>query len=323
MKLLVVGDPHVKPEDIGECQKLADFIVRTAQETQPNYILLLGDLHHTHSLVHVEVMAFWRNTFEMWSRAGFQVLALVGNHDQPGDPSRAHALMAYSGIRVIDAPQLLDMEGNIALLPYMHDTNAFVATCQVLKADTIYCHATFVGAQYENGFYAKEGIEQDDIPQKQIISGHIHKGSEFGKVWYTGAPRWQTVTDANQDRAIWLVEHNPDGSIASRTAFQTDAVCCRIVHVEDTPESPAEIAVNPAWKYVIDVKGPAAWVEERKARWSGVGRVRTFVTDRNAAKVRESDGIGVAFKKYFEAYKPRLPVDVAVLQSLVEERLSL
>jgi hypothetical protein len=38
----------------------------------------------------------------------------------------------------------------------------------------VVCHATFNGARYENGFYAKEALDPDAVPQKRIISGHIH-----------------------------------------------------------------------------------------------------------------------------------------------------
>lgn len=321
MKLLLVGDPHVRPEDIPECERLATFVLETAIKTEPDYIVVLGDLHHTHSLVHVEVLDFWRRTFALWAEKT-RVLCLVGNHDMSSDSSiKAHALMAYPNVRVIDEPTPLAKDSPILLVPYQHSREDFVRVCnQWADRPLAICHQTFNGAQYENGFYAKDGVDPDSIPQRNVISGHIHSRQDFGKVHYLGSPRWMTVSDANQAKFLALIDVAPDGSWQTEL-FSTQGPCTAIQHLEDTPENTIPDLLDPDTKYIIDIRGPAAFIEERKKTWSGKARVRTFYTDKALPRVKESEGIGHAFRRFYAGYKPRFGTSQYTLNVLTRERL--
>lgn len=297
-----------------------DFVLAKAKELHVDRVVLTGDQFHTHSIVHLEVLAFWQGVFAKFEAAEVEVVALVGNHDQSGDGiSKSHSMMAFQNVFVVDQPTIID---EILHLPYMHSGEQLIADCKEFPKKVVVCHATFQGSTFENGFYAKEGIDQSQLPQEQIISGHIHAGQEFGKVWYVGSPRWMTISDANQDKNIWLVEHEPDGLIASRTAIPTDQACTRIVQFEDTAEAPASVTqLNPSWKYLVDVRGSAAFIEERKKVWLGKARVRTFCTDGASIKVKESDGMGVAFSKFLVAYQPKHGTPLPVLERMVADRI--
>jgi predicted phosphodiesterase len=328
MKFLVVGDPHVKPSDLEEGLRLVDRIVQVAKEREVDSIVLTGDLFHTHSLVHVEVMHFWRNAVAKMA-ANHSVVVLLGNHDAPHDMRPGvHALAALADIKnvyVVDEPKRIAWFDAVAFVPFMRSNDEFVAAMQALgDVPTVYCHQEFDGCKYDNGFYSKHGVDPEAIPQKLVISGHIHTGQEFGKVWYVGAPRWMTLSDANQDRYIWVIEHGPDGAVIGRTPYATDPACQRIVRVEDTAEAPADPGVFDATnvKVHVDIRGTAAWVEERKPFWRAIGaRIRTFVDNGKKVAVRESEGIGAAFVKYLKTYQPRYGTPVEVLETMAKERL--
>lgn len=323
MRLLVVGDPHVRAEDLDECEKLMELVSATAAEVRPDAVALLGDLFHTHALVHVGVVDFWVRWVGRLADDRVRVVALRGNHDGPHDPvPGVHALRVLAGIphcRVVDGPWEW---GGILWLPYYRDPRAFIAACRAGSASTVYCHQEFDGAEYEGGYYARDGVPPTVIPQKQVVSGHIHSGQEFGKVWYVGCPRWMTVADANEDRSVWVVEHADDGAVVSRRAISTAGVCSPIVRFDEVPgrvHAPSD--VPPGARVFVDVRGPAAWVTERAAAWGSSARVRCTVTDRPPPKVRESDGIGPAARAYLAAYEPRFGADKADLRSLALSRL--
>lgn len=317
MKLLLVGDVHAKVEDLGDCDELLFYVDRIANQEQVDAVVFLGDQNHHHSIVHVAVQKFWLEVFSELNRKNRQIIALVGNHDQAGngDPE-CHSMLPYSSlVSLVDVPKIQE---NVLLVPYMGDADEFVRVCNQNPADILICHQTFSGSKYENGFYAKDGINPDLLAQKLIVSGHIHSPQEFGKVWYPGSPRWQTISDANVDRAIWTL----DTQTLERRAFSTNDVCRRILHLTDTPEAPATIPTGNV-RVLVDIKGPALYIEDRKKQLAGPDiRIRTFSTDGQVASVRESDGIGVAFKKFVDSYQPKYMTDRDEIYRLAQEFLN-
>lgn len=321
MRMILVGDVHATADSLEECKKLIDFVSDKAKEEKADYIWFSGDQFHSHAIVHLEVMKFWRDAFVRLRSEGFHVIGLVGNHDRPGsNEAVSHAMMPYEHlITVVDEPTLI--EGKTLHLPYMASNDEFVAACnEYSHIPIVFCHQDFDGAQYENGFYSQNGVDSNLIPQRQVISGHIHMISEFDKVWYVGSPRWRTLSDANQDRAIWFVEIE-DGQIAQRKAFSTTSVCTPIYSLVDTPDAPAEIPEGKA-KVSVDIRGPVDYVTKRAAELAGKGvRVRPL-PDNNVIRVKESDGIPTAFTKYAASFIPKNGTSKEALMGMAKERIS-
>lgn len=327
---LFVGDVHATPDSLEECWRLIEFVAETAEIHQVRRVVFLGDQYHNHALVHLEVMRFWMKAFEkLRLDHGLKVWALVGNHDRPGDassdahamaPHQQHIIVAGHGGRGVALGN--GVHDHLILLGYFHDPEKFLEAAQKHHyIPTIVCHQTFVGALFENNWPAPDGIDQNLVPQKTIISGHIHTPQTLGKVWYPGSPRWRTVGDANQDRGIWVVRFNEDGTIADREMFSTKNVCKPIYQLEDRPGAPAEVPDHGA--IVVDVYGPTAYVLQRKAELEQRGiRVRGFAEDRQAVKVRESEGIKVAFDKYLASFEARGGTSAEVLMGMARERIS-
>jgi DNA repair exonuclease SbcCD nuclease subunit len=318
LKLLLIGDPHATPDSLVEMRALVGFIKRVAEETKPDYIVFLGDQFHTHNIIHLEVLAFWRDAFAQLTKIG-SVLALVGNHDMSGVKGNTDtALELYPYVKIVNKPFVLDQIGFIG---YMPDSKAFVAASTNLNTSVLICHQTFDGSKYENGFYAKDGIDQSLIPHHTIVSGHIHTPQTIGKVWYPGAPRWRTVADANTDRAIWLI--GIDGNNLTKIAsYDTSTVCKPMYSLKDYPDKPVALPTNAAnANIVIDIYGDAIHVANRKATLAPHGRIRTFPTATRTVQARESDGLAVAARKFFTATKPKNGTQPDKLWALAQERI--
>lgn len=352
MKVLSVGDPHTRVQDIPECEKLLDRVEAVADEAgidhNTGFIVLMGDLFHNHSIMHVEVMHFWRRRLERLVKKCW-VYILLGNHDGPQDAQQGvHALAALEmkGVTIVDKPTQMCLgpqpqkDGSwkkfpiLYGVPFMRSNDDFIQAMKVIGEmnDTPpYCHQEFNGCRYDllnhdgKAYYSKTGVDPEAIPQKLVISGHIHTGQEFGKVWYVGAPRWMTASDVNQDRFVWVIEHDDlTGQITKRTPYPTDPACQRLVQVEDTEAAPADPAKFPEGAAVmVDIKGSAAWILERKTFWHGRARVRTFATNERQSVVKESDGIAVAFKKFLGAYLPKFGVPIPALEKISHDRLGI
>jgi len=320
MRLLLVGDYHADVSDLDDCKKLSDYIIRISEEYKVP-VVFMGDQYHHHGVINAEIQLFW---IEFFNRFKHRPVALVGNHDRPGSShSRATAMLAHvHNVTVIRQPTVID---SILYVPYYDDPEVFVSLCnQFPNIHTVFCHQTFNGSQYDNGIYAKEGIDPNLIPQKLIISGHIHAPQEFGKVWYIGSPRWRTLSDANTERAIWLVDFNTDGLIANKVSFDTGDVCRKIYKLEEREDGTELLPMylDPKHEWRIDLYGSSKYLEERSRTLKAMGvKVRTFRTELEQPKVKESEGIKVAFDKWVESYQGQFGTDKAVLRDMINKRI--
>jgi DNA repair exonuclease SbcCD nuclease subunit len=328
MKDLLVGDVHAKVEDLDDCRRLRSFIMDVARKESPDRVIFLGDQYDAHAIVHVEVQRFWLETFDELITHSLcaGVYAIVGNHDRPGNAaSTAHSMQVHGRerVHVVDRPFA---DENTLFLPYYHDSEQMVrAAADYPDRKVLYCHATFDGAKYDNGFYAKEAVSPDRFPQQLIISGHIHTPGRFGKVWYPGSPRWQTLSDANVSRAINVASFSEDGGLDSWTPYSTDKVCRRVWQFLYTPEDRCEkefALTSPGDRITINIQGPQEFCDRSKRSLQAPGvRIKTFPTDRAKAKLSESEGVPAAFRKHFESYKPKHGTQKDILRSLLQERL--
>jgi hypothetical protein len=304
MKLLYVGDCHATPGELDEMEALLGFIEQVAKENEVGGIVFLGDQFHTHATVNVYVLQFWHRAFKRLAKTA-NVIAIVGNHDIPGkaDAREGNALSVFAGldnVHIVEAPTAIN---GVVFAPYFHDKVMFENFAWP-EGKTLVCHQTFMGAQYENGFYDKDGAFQEKLPFESILSGHIHKQAVLGKVHYLGSPRWRVVDDANEEKHVWVIDHAQDGSVVSKTPFYTGGVCTTMYHFEWKEGETIPFVNNPKARITVDLIGPEPWIKECEANLASIPNIRTrrfFVTE-NAPKVRESEGLAQSFKKYVESY---------------------
>lgn len=334
-KWLLIGDPHAVVDELEDCERLIDGVVETILAEKPRFVCFMGDQHHNHALIHVEVMAFWRRAFlrvaEAMKTGGGWTYALVGNHDMPGDGvSKSNAMMAYQdikGLSVVAQPVWVD---GVLLTPYRHSQEQFLADLKLSPTfpskGIVLCHQTFDGSRYENGFYAKDGVKLEGLEGWQFISGHIHTPQRFANVMYVGAPRWRTLSDVGINRALVMLDFTNgvwgSGRENGGKLFDTGKWCQKLVHLEDRQEAPLTETLLPNWKYIVDIHGSEEFIKARKGTWAGC-RIRTFKTQTKTRAVSESMGIGKALIAFLDSYKPRHGTDAAILREMVAQRLGI
>ena len=315
-KVLYVGDPHITVDAIEEGERLMDGVCTTALEEGVREICILGDLHHNHSVIRVEVLHFWKRAIEAM-KAVCKVRAIVGNHDlsYTGD---GDALMAYPEADIVRG---FHKEDGILYISYQSDVKEIERICQQhYDCFGLVCHQAFRGSVYESGMAVgeSESVDPDVIPQKWVISGHIHSPGRIGKVTYAGAPRWRTLNDANKDRNLPVVEHHRDGNMIVQKYVDTSKWCRRIHKLEDRETSPIQTPI-PEGDVRVDVFGTLVYLNRRVPELKALGcRVRDFRLDAPAAQVRESEGVGVAFRRYRSEYRAPQGTPTNVLEQETE-----
>lgn len=330
-RYLLVGDPHVVPDEVEDARALMKFAMNVATEARCVGIVLMGDLHHTHAVVRLEVTTFWREIFEEGRERNISFVLMRGNHDGFVDPAAgyASALDAYNDFENVYVVWKSHVRDGVIFMSYCHTEEEFLEECRRLDfgphkgAGTVLCHQTFDGSKYENGFPAPGGFDLSKVPQTNIISGHIHTPQRVGKCWYVGAPRWRSVSDANVDRAIWMVAFDmKTGVPVSWVPHDTGSVCSRIIHLVDSPAAPAPTEMDPRHRYHVDVVGPREWVDARKSAFPGA-RIRTSVTGAAPPRVRESGNLEESFLRFAGDFRARNGVPGEVLARMARERMGL
>ena len=77
---IVIGDPHIQVNNFTEVDIFMKKLINLATEKQPDFIVILGDILHTHERLHVLAM---NKAYELINnmRLIAKTYILVGNHD--------------------------------------------------------------------------------------------------------------------------------------------------------------------------------------------------------------------------------------------------
>ena len=80
VKILTIGDPHFKIDNILEIEIFVDRLEELAEKEQPDIIICLGDLLHTHERLHTTPL---NKAYDFVNRLRKIALTyvIVGNHD--------------------------------------------------------------------------------------------------------------------------------------------------------------------------------------------------------------------------------------------------
>jgi DNA repair exonuclease SbcCD nuclease subunit len=308
MKILRLGDPHVKPNNIKESDALMVFVFNKCKELKVDRLEILGDLADTHSILRLEVLEFWQNWIRKLSKNKIQTIILRGNHDVGGDYSNDYSWLHVFGhlenITIVIDP--IEFQG-IGYMPYIHDNKEFVEKANELAkySKVLVSHTTYQGSKYDNGMYAPDGVDPDllDPSFTSLITGHVHSEQEFGRVWYPGTARWLSKSCANRRKGIWLCEHADDGTLLSKEFISTESVCTPIISLnwkegQEKPVIPANAKVD------IELIGSSEWVTKTKKELIGSVSVSSKITDTKKSKERKSGKSLYEFlSKHYETNK--------------------
>ena len=313
-KKLYLGDPHVLPSNLEESERLLYFVVQTADKHGVDEVVILGDLFHTFGVVRVEVINFWKTWLQNLSRK-YKVVVLTGNHDYKNQSNDKDPESALDIFDLIKSPNLIlvknpTLDGPFAYLPYIHDNQTFIKCVNELAeqgAKVAIGHVEVDGAQFENGFYAPNGVNQNALEVDLLVSGHVHKRARFGKTIYPGTARWLSKLDANNEKGLWLVDHNSEnGSIVKEEFVDVSSVCTPIykITVKEGEEDPV---VEKNSRTAIEFIGSSEWVSKQKAKFKGRVSISSKITD-VTHKTKRSAGKSIG---HFlnSVYEPSIGID--------------
>lgn len=339
MNTLFVGDLHVMVSNLEDTARIFDLIEITALKEQVKTVIFLGDIFHTHAVIRQEVGHFVKDRMVRLYKAGsvndgFTIVLLAGNHDG----SSPHSVVQNADRLIFGdiGPSIIVVDqtngyvyGDFFMVPFMGDNDEFVRACQLSPDKILVCHQTVEGAYYENNSLAPGGVNQDLLPQKLIIAGHIHLKQKVGKVIYPGTPRALTASEYNVNKEILLY----DTVSGWFKQVPTDHLVKRYFRYELKQGSESEMSLDVDMDRIIKpgddvrlvVSGTEEFYKESLEKYEYLsGKIRFIPNIRKVLQKKvdiESDGSSVqkAFHQYVhEIYDAPLEVKGKVWKKLQE-----
>jgi DNA repair exonuclease SbcCD nuclease subunit len=203
MNYLAVGDLHIKTDNVEEINILLLEIIRIFSLNSFDYIILLGDILHTHEKILTQCLNRALNFIEKCSNLA-PTYILVGNHDLTSqnlflsDSHWMNVLKTYKNITIVDKVTFIN--NDVLLCPYVSPGRFLEALNSCNKnwndCKIIFAHQEFKGAKM-GAIISIEGDEWDE-KNPQVISGHIHDIQKINKIFYPGAPLQHSFGDSSK-----------------------------------------------------------------------------------------------------------------------------
>lgn len=230
MRVLCVGDIHVKVSNVPEIDELKKKLVEQTQRLQPRFVVLLGDILDRHATIHISCLMRAEAIVAALSEI-VPVFLLVGNHDRPNNSNyltNEHpfgGMQRWSNVYVIDRVRAFNITEMITETTDIEDLNGFrfvfapyVPPGRFGEAlSTIRspynCRAIFAHQEIKGAKMGAIISEEGDLwaPESPLlISGHIHDYDFLqANMIYTGTPLMHGFGDKS-DKTVSLFTFNDD-----------------------------------------------------------------------------------------------------------------
>lgn len=304
MKILVVGDLHIKKNNINERIKLLQWIESLSKKV--DLTVYLGDIFHDHNIVHCNIHnLFSQHLYNLQSEG----IIIEGNHDLWHPKDNTH-----SSLRSLKTPSYVDViskptnKYDLSFVPFCPDIKSFpkIGLCKI-----VFTHNEFKGAV--TPYYKfEEGLEVEDFSCDLIMSGHIHMGQRLGKVLYIGTPVADGVDDANQDKGVYIL-NTEDGKLD----FIESPFPKVFLHKVKAFEFNDFVIPKDGHKHIVEIIGTKEEIASAtKSEKTGIS-IKTKIIDNNIS-CNGSNSKEILENYVKEKYKDRSPEIINIIKKYLK-----
>jgi DNA repair exonuclease SbcCD nuclease subunit len=194
--VLFIGDPHFQVSNITEVELFIEKIINLATEKQPTFIVIAGDILHTHERLHTIAL---NKAYELVDnmRKIAPTYVLIGNHDMISNQQFLtnnhwmNAMKEWNNTKIIDDVLLEYInQQKFIFVPYVPN-GRFEEALKTLKqpysdATCIFAHQEFAGCKM-GAIISVEG-DKWALDNPLVVSGHIHsKQTPQKNIYYSGS----------------------------------------------------------------------------------------------------------------------------------------
>lgn len=229
-KVLVIGDPHFKTNNIRECELFIDKVVTCINKTNPDFIVVLGDLLDKHA-IYQEAPFNLAIKFLIKISDLKKTFLIVGNHDYCNNQQFLTDKHPYNALKkwgdqmiIVDTTTHFTTSSGgttssgqqFTFVPYVPPGRFLEAlnTSEIdfKKSTGIFAHQEFYGCKMRSIISENGDIWDKDYPF--VISGHIH-GMQYvgGNIFYPGTPMQHSFGDDDYKRVCLVTFDTRTGEI--------------------------------------------------------------------------------------------------------------
>ena len=295
MKILAIGDPHFKVDNVEETKIFTDNLsLFLSQNTDIEIIVVLGDVLHNHEKLHTFALNNAINFFSMLVSHKRKCYCLVGNHDATSntifltDNHWMNVLKGWDGLTIVDHPiiEFINETDFITLCPYVPDGRFTEALSHIVSttkmSDTnirindwkgskcIFSHQLFDGIKM--GAIMAQNVEEWKEEYPFCINGHIHENQRPQDNLYIPGSAMQEGYGDMTDKIVALITLNEGlGSSDESKIPQIDEIDLNVKRkkiiyttVDEIDTIQSKLEKNENIDYKIVVKGSDAELKALK-----------------------------------------------------------
>jgi DNA repair exonuclease SbcCD nuclease subunit len=216
--VICIGDPHFKVENVLEVKQFMEKILVVLEYKKPSFIVILGDILHTHEKIHTDAMNMAYKFINAINKIS-KTYILVGNHDMISNqifltPDHwMNGMKEWKNTIIVDKVIKEEINGNLfVFVPYVY-AGRFQEALYSLndddkeyykKAKCIFAHQEFYGCKM--GAIVSIDGDKWDLDNPNIISGHIHNNQKPQENIYYPGSSIETSFGESQNNIIAFLE---------------------------------------------------------------------------------------------------------------------
>ena len=221
MKIALINDTHWgarndSPAFIDYFNRFYDEIFFPyLQENNIKTLIHLGDVVDrrkfiNHNTAHNFKLKFWNRIDEL----NLDTHVIIGNHDtyykNTNEINALQNLNISKNAKVYTSSQTINFDGlDVLFIPWI---------CDTIKEDTLYNidnttaqiimgHLEIKGFEMHKGHLNEQGLEKDLFKRfEKVLSGHFHKKSDDGHIYYLGCPYQIMWSDYNCPKGFHIFD---------------------------------------------------------------------------------------------------------------------
>jgi len=221
MKIALINDTHWgarndSPAFIDYFNRFYDEVFFPyLQENNIKTVIHLGDVVDrrkfiNHNTAHNFKLKFWNRIDEL----NLDTHVIIGNHDtyykNTNEINALQNLNISKNTKVYTSSKTINFDGlDILFIPWICDTNKEDAIYHIdnTTAQIVMGHLEIKGFEMHKGHLNEQGLEKDLFKRfEKVMSGHFHKKSDDGHIYYLGCPYQIMWSDYNCPKGFHIFD---------------------------------------------------------------------------------------------------------------------
>ena len=241
IKVLFIGDPHIQVSNLQEVEIFLERMLKLAKETSPHFIVVAGDILHTHERLHTLAL---NKAYEMVHklRKITKTYILVGNHDLCNNQQFLtsnhwmNGMKEWENVVIVDKVEYLELGGcKFVFVPYVPPGKFLKALNTISdpwqKASCIFAHQEFAGCKM-GAIISEDGDKwSEELPL--VVSGHIHSRQKIQKNIYYSGSAMQHAFGESEKNVLPILTFTEDGYTLKEVDLQLPRKKIVYVDVKD------------------------------------------------------------------------------------------